>query len=347
MNGKQFAKWALGMAAAVAAALIALVAAVDPFFRLGVPERAVFENERYENPGIIRHSEFDTVLMGTSLVCNFRASWLDELTGGQTLKIGYRGGYLSEFDAGLAVAFEKQPDLEAVYFGLDANILVQEEADRTGTMPEYLYDRNPFNDISYYLNKDVYLRCCNVLMERARGNAVPLDEAYVWSNGVDFSKWQSLASYQRPAQVETVLENDAFYAAAEENLAVVARWAAEHPDTEFHLFLSPYPILYWDRAERLGRMDAMLGALEYAIPKLLEQDNVTVHFFLDCTGIVTDMEHYTDHVHFSDEVSRWITEQLVSGTYVMTEENYRPRLDALEELVRHYDYDALLAPYDK
>jgi len=347
MNGKQFAKWTLGVAALIAGALVVFVIAVDPFFRFRVPETAVFENERYQNAGIIRNSEFDTVLMGTSLICNSRASWYDELTGGKTLKIGYRDGYLSDFDTALRLAYETEPEIKEVYFGLDLNILIRSDSQRTIDLPMYLYDSNPLNDVSYYLNKDVYLHCANTLVERAKGNAVSLDEAYVWSKGVDFSAWQSLVTYARPELADTELEKDAFSAAVEENLAVIDGWVTGHPETQFHIFFSPYSILYWDRTTRMGQLDATLGALEYAVPKLLEYENVKVHFLMDIADIVTYMGNYTDHIHFSDGVSKKMAGWMVDGLFQVTERNWPKRLDALNTLVRGYDYDALLAPYDK
>lgn len=347
MNGKQFAKWALGATVLLAALLIAFVVVVDPFFQLRIPETAVFENERYENAGIIRNSEYDTVIMGTSLVCNFRASWFDELTGGQTLKIGFRDGYLSDFDTGLRLAFRTEPEIKAVYFGLDTNILIRSDAERTVNLPLYLYDNNPLNDVSYYLNKDVYLRCANTLVERMKGKAIPLDEARIWSESSYFSQWQSLASYARPAVSATVLAENALYGAVDENLAVIDAWVTEHPDTQFHLFLSPYSIIYWDRVTRQGRLEATLGALEYALPQLMEYENVTVHFFLDWEEVVTNMENYTDHVHFSPQVDRWVTEALITGDFIVTAETWQQHMDALETLSRSYDYDALLAPYGK
>lgn len=101
---KRFVCAVLAVSLVLLASLAALVVLVDPFFQFHTPGDAeVFENERYENPGMIRNLEYDTVLMGTSLVCNYRASWFDELTGGQTIKIAYRDGYLSDFDTALSL----------------------------------------------------------------------------------------------------------------------------------------------------------------------------------------------------------------------------------------------------
>ena len=164
---KRFVCAVLAVSLVLLASLAALVVLVDPFFQFHTPGDAeVFENERYENPGMIRNLEYDTVLMGTSLVCNYRASWFDELTSGQTIKIAYRDGYLSDFDTALSLAFRTHPDIRAVYFGLDANILVRSDAERTVDLPGWLYDDNPLNDVQYFLNKDVYLECLNVLWQR-------------------------------------------------------------------------------------------------------------------------------------------------------------------------------------
>lgn len=347
MNGKRFTCLVLGAILLLFSVLTAFVGIVDPFFQFRVPETAVFQNERYENAGIIRNTQFDTVIMGTSLVCNFRASWFDELTGGQTLKIGIRDGYLSEFHTSLQLAFETVPEIRTVYFGLDPGILVRSDSERTTELPDYLYDSNPLNDVSYFLNLDVYLYCFHTLLERARGSTVPLDEAYIWSRDAVFSTWQTLAGYERPEHSDTRLARDAFVPAAEENLAVISAWVTEHPETEFHIFFSPYSILYWDRMTRTGRLDAVLGALEDVIPKLMEYENVTLHFFLDWEEVITDFDNYTDNVHFSPEIDYRVTEGLLSGAFVLTPETWQQRLNGLEELVRGYDFDALLAPYGK
>lgn len=42
-------------------------------------------------------------------------------------------------------------------------------------LPGWLYDDNPLNDVQYFLNKDVYLECLNVLWQRRQGNTRALD----------------------------------------------------------------------------------------------------------------------------------------------------------------------------
>ena len=77
MRAKRFFIGVLAGAVICLAALAAVVCVQDPFFVLrGVDEgeTAVFDNERYEMAGLIRHQDYSSVVMGTSLVANYRAS---------------------------------------------------------------------------------------------------------------------------------------------------------------------------------------------------------------------------------------------------------------------------------
>lgn len=347
MSGKKFALWALGAAALLLLALAALVVAADPFFLLRSPGKlAVYENERYENAGLIRNLDYDTVLMGTSLVCNYRASWFDELAGGKTIKITCRDGYLSDFDTFLDLAFRTHPEIKTVYFSLDANILARSEETKTVELPGWLYDDNPVNDLEYFLNKDVYLRCARSLFQRLKGTASTLDEAYVWDYNYDFSLWQALSTYHRPDVSETSLPADAFFAACDENLAVVSGWAAAHPDTEFVIIFPPYSILYWDKTIREGKLDAMLAVLRRGVEGLLDYDNVTLQFMVGRETVIEDLNNYTDHIHYSGATARVLTERMFGGDmFKLSRENYDHYLEHLEEVVTGYDYEGLFAAH--
>ena len=347
MNGKRFALRALGLTGLLLALLAAFVAVVDPFFLLRAPgESEVYEEERYENAGLIRNLDYDTVLMGTSLVCNYRASWFDELTGARTIKITCRDGYLSDFNTFLELAFDTHPDIKTVYFGLDANILARPDSQRTTDLPGWLYDDNPFNNVEYFLNKDVYLRCANAIWQRLRGTASTLDEAYVWADGYEFSLWQAISTYSRPEISESQLPADAYFDACDENLAVVHSWVTEHPDTQFVLFFSPYSILYWDKTIREGKLDATLAMLRRAVEDLLDYDNVTLQFMMGRETIIEDLNNYTDHIHYSTACARVLTERMIQGgMFLLSRDNYEHYLEHLEEEVTGYDYEWLFSTY--
>ncbi len=344
MKARRFFWGVLAGTAAVLAALVLLLAIEDPFFVLrGIDEddTALFSNQRYEMAGLIRHQDYTQVVMGTSLVANFQASWFTEGTGEDTLKITFPDGWITEFDTALRLAFRTHKGLDRVYFCLDPNILIRPDSERTVELPKYLYNSNPFDDVEYLFNADSYALALNARLLRQQGRCVTLDEAYLWAKRSVFSKEMALASYPRPEVSGSDLPGDAYLEIARENLDLVCAWAEEHPDTEFSIWFPPYSILYWDKLTREGREDAVLNAVEYAAQRLMEYDNVSVYCFLHNYNIIVDLYNYTDHVHCSGDVCRIIAGDVMAGRWRLTEENLLPRLEKLRGYVKEYDYEAL------
>ncbi|MEG2959323.1 MAG: hypothetical protein RR807_06400 [Oscillospiraceae bacterium] len=338
---KPMKKFAIGILTGSLALLCAgalLVAICDPFFRMGPPrDQAVYINERYENPGMIRNLDYDTVVMGTSLVCNYRASWY----GDDAIKISYRDGYFSEFDTALDLAFRTHPDISKVYFGADLNILIRHEEERKSRLEAYLYNDNPLDDVSYFLNMEVYLRCINMLLNQQA--VTTLDESYVQDETVPYTREKLLANFHRPPLQEQTLPEDIYYAGCDENLAVLDRWLTAHPDTEFTVFLSSYSILYWDLAQREGSLEARLAALRYVAQHLQGYENLRLVFLMDDEETITNLNHYMDHVHCDSYVSHLQATRMQGEDYLLTAENYEEVLAHFAEFVRHYDYDAIYA----
>lgn len=346
MKAKTFSIAVLAGILACFGAFMLLLAVEDPFFVLGgigEGEEALFDNQRYQMAGLIRHQDYDQVVMGTSLVANYRASWFTQGTGRETLKITFPDGWISEFNTALELAFHTHKELERVYFCLDPNILIRPDDQRTVELPGYLYNMNPLDDVEYLLNADTYESALRTWMRRRSARTVPLDAAYVWEDGYDFDKETVLSGYQRPEVCPEALPGDAYLAAAEENLNVVCRWAQEHPDVEFVVWFPPYSILYWDMMLREGKADAILNAVEYAAGRLLKLENVSVHCFLHALDYITVLGCYTDHIHCSSYVTKWQAQNLMEGKWRLTEENCPQRLEELREYVKHYDFEALLA----
>lgn len=346
MKAKTFFIAVLAGVLACLGTFILLLSAEDPFFVLGgigEGETALFDNQRYQMAGLIRHQDYSQVVMGTSLAANYRASWFTEGTGKKTLKITFPDGWISEFDTALDLAFRTHPKLERVYFCLDPNILIRPDSQRTVELPEYLYNQNPFDDVEYLINADTYQTALRTWLRRQTAQTQPLDAAYIWEDSYVFSRETVLKGYHRPEVSGTVLPGDAYLEAAAENLDLVCAWAEKHPEAEFVVWFPPYSILYWDMMLREGRADAILNAVEYAAGRLMEYDNVAVHCFLHATTYTTDLDFYTDHIHCSYRLTRWEADNLMAGRWRLTGENFPGRLEELRDYVKSYDYEALLA----
>jgi len=343
MKAKHFFIAVLAGVLACFGVLILLLSTVDPFFVLhGMDEddTARFDNQRYQMAGLIRHQDYSAVVMGTSLVANYRASWFTNGLGEETLKITFPDGWISEFDTALRLAFRTHPQLDKVYFCLDPNILVRPDSDRTVELPGYLYNTNPFDDVEYLLNADTYQEAMRSYLRRGSDEMRTLDDAYLWDTDHGFSKEWALVSYPRPEISDTILPADAYLEGVRDNLDVICAWAREHPHVQFSIWFPPYSMLYWDKVTREGSRDAILTAIEYAAGQLLEYDNISVYSFL-YSRAVSDLNNYADHIHCSGAVTWRVTQCLLTGEGLLTKEDYQQRIQQLREYVTGYDYEIL------
>ena len=340
---KAYKRWACGLLAAVLvllAACAAVVYAVDPCLYYRMPDKwePVYFSERYQGAGLAKNVPADTVLVGTSMAANYRASEVGEAFGGTAVRITIPDGYFSEFDQVMNVVFRHQTP-KRVVFSLDLNILVRDESGVTNAMPEYLYNDNPLDDAKYLLNKDTLYYSLYVLMANGWGGGQTLDEGFTWDEGIWWTHMTALAGHTRPELAEEPADTAAFLENAARNLAVVERWLQAHPDTEFDIFFPPYSILFWDKTARLGQTEAMLAALGRACGTLLRYDNVKLYGFLMDREIVENLDNYCDYVHHSGEVCRRVLEKMTAGEDRLTAENAEKVLANWRDFVVDYDYE--------
>ena len=342
---RSYQRWAatlLGTAALLLALCAGTVRMVDPFLHYHAPdpEGEVWFDQRAQGAGLLRTQDYETILMGSSLAANYRAFWFDVFYETSTVKITFPNGGFEEFSRALDYACT-QREVKRVIFGLDPNLLARSPGDAPNQLPEYLYDDAPLNDGKYLLSKDVLMRSGYTLLKKAAGETQPLQDAFVWDGNVFFSKALALAGYDRPEGVSEAAPADAFLKNGRENLTTVTGWLEEHPDTEFVFYFSPYSILFWDKMQRQGETEAMLALLEEVTETLLSYDNAELQFFMADEAIITDLDHYADHIHVAGRVTYRLAEAMPAGTYRMTAENRMEMLDGLRQLVVNYHYDQI------
>ena len=349
MSYRRYLKLLLGSLIAGLALWAAAMLLIDPYFHYHKPwfgMQPVITDNRSQNPGMARHFDYDSIIIGSSMTENFRASWFDAAFDCRTLKLSYEAGRTQNYAYIMRTAFAAQ-ELKYVFFGLDIDPLLDEFGKDYFTVPEYLYDKNPFNDVKYLFNKTILLTdAAQMVLQNIQGTVEPLDEAYTWDDEHEFSAAETLASYWDPPLAETELPADYYLENYTRNLGEnILPYIAAHPETEFYIYYPPYSILFWHYRLSVGDVDAVMQLLTDTTKALLAYENVRLYSFLDAADIITDLDNYKDYTHHSAEINRQILAALAADAaeYRLTEENYQQRFAALEELARGYDYDSLLA----
>ena len=327
-------------------AIAAIVIYVDPFFQYHKP-LAYFpykvDNQLSQNPGMARRLDYDSVLLGSSMTASFDTDWFTEVMGLQTVKLSYNGAFPKDEANIMDIIFDAKGDsVKKIFMAVDQGAFSADTETTKYPIPEYLYDKNPFNNVQYLFNKDVLL---NYIFKPLVDPTERTDWTQLykpWWTDQYYTKANVLMYYVPAEEAEEEMPEDAFVSGIQANLeSNIIPFVEAHPETEFIFWYPPYSILYWNDVMRQKELDAVIRELDYMTEKLLAYDNVRVFCFQNNRDIVCNLNNYADYTHYHADVCRYIVECFENGEGELTEDNYKAVLEDLRELAAGYDYEAI------
>lgn len=350
-NSKLWSLLCLGVVLAILIFFALPTAILDPFFHFHSPRENFsypLNNQRYQNDGIVRHFDYDALITGTSMTENFKTSEFDALFGAKTVKVSFSGGTFPELISNLEQALEHNPGLKTVLFCIDEWFLSsgRDLIEADGDYPTYLYDDNPFNDVEYLLNREIFWgNTLQVMAHTKKGlPTTSFDEYGSWVYPYDAEV--VLSNYNRPEQSDPVPLTDANVTLLTDTLEQsFVKFAREHPDITFIVYFPPYSILTWDQGIRLGQFPGNIELYRLASEILLQEENIQLFSFQNDFETVTDLNNYRDIVHHSNDINSLLLQRFRSGEYRLTKDTYQQHWQEVEDFYRNFDYEALLAAH--
>lgn len=346
----RFKKWVLSTVAVIFilfALVAALVIYVDPFFQYHAPLEKfpyLVDNQLSQNPGMAKHMEYDSVILGSSMTVNFNTDWFEELMGFDTIKLNYSGAYPKDQANIMDIIFDSANQVDAVFLGIDVMTYTGGVDETKYPLPEYLYDDNYLNDIQYLFNKDVVLNY--ILRPLADPDKTDLSTVYQswWTDEYYNIQWV-MHNYEQPALVEEETETDAYLESVNLNLeSNLCPYIEQNPDTMFYIFFPPYSILYWNDVMRENHLEATMAEYYYIADRMFDYDNVRVFFFPNQEEIVTDLNNYADYSHYHRDINRYMTECFADGTCeVSSEEEMKEALIMMQDIIDRFDFEELFS----
>ena len=344
-------KWGIGFlitTAVLLALLGGLTAAVDPYFHYHGPLAGLSYpdgNERYQNDGIIRQFAFDAMITGNSMTENFRVSELNALFGVDAVKVPLNGSKFREVDMQVRRAIRHNPDIRMVVRDVSGGMLYEDkDAMRQDiTLPEYLYDDNPLNDVQYLLNKEILLEAtADTLQRTAEGlpsidfdtyqfwdDAMPHGPEIVGERGLNFIDLPG-GKGDEEAVLGIIREN------MEQNFVETARG---NPNVEFYCFIPPYSICWWSKLHEEDSLERYIRYCQTACEVLLQCGNIRLFSFFDDYDVVTDLNNYSDWAHYSAEINSKILRDMKAGEHAVTSENCADYWRGVEAFYKAFDYE--------
>lgn len=326
---------------------------VDPLFHYHGPTEGIqypLYDERYMNYGIAKHFEYNSIITGTSMTQNFKASQWDNYFGTASIKTPFAGASYKEVNDLLKCAFEHNDSIVMVMRCLDPTMLIMEKDEMDyNDYPDYLYDDNIFNDVNYVLNKDIFFQFTEYVRTfmKQGGVTTNFDTYKNWSWQYQYDKNLVLQDFVRREKMDgsALLTEDDIRKIRENVEANVVCLVRENPETDFYFFFPPYSILYWDDLVREGQLARRLEAHRMAIEILLEYDNIKLFTFMDVADIVCNLNLFKDSLHYNQQVTDYIIDAMALGSNQLTKENYEDYMNFLYGFYGSYDYEMIFAEY--
>ncbi len=351
---KKSAKWVVAFLALYIGALVVLggvTVLVDPYFHYHAPisfAKYELKEQRYQNNGILKNFDYDAIITGTSMTECFEASELNQLFGVTTVKVPFAGASYREINEQLQDAFAHNSGIRMVVRAIDMDVFF-EDADKMSytDYPEYLYDENPFNDVSYVFNKNVLLKSIQHLhgYMSEKSNGINFNAYSNWSNYATYGRDAILSKYngsQLDVEKEPGTISEEEYAMMEKNISQnITTLAVENPDTDFYLCFSPYSIYFYDFWNRRGVLEKYLLAEQFYIEQLLPYENIHVYSFTSAFDVICNPDNYKDPQHHSGAINSMMLQCMKTGEYEVTAENYDEHCRVVYDFYMNYDYDGL------
>lgn len=335
---------------------------IDPCFHYHKPLKELYyqlvsNNERSYNDGITKHFDYDAIITGTSMTENFKTSEAERLFGGRFIKIPYSGASFKEINENLEVAFAHNKKIRLIVRALDySNIdlsgnIVDKDwmLQDSGEYPTYLYDSNPFNDVKYLLNRDVFCSCMRsvyIALHYKTQGVQDFDSYANWSAGYTYGKDAVFASAGRrnlfsdPTVTKKLSYEDA--QKITENITQnVTNLARMNPQCTFCYFFPPYSAVWWGDLKELGLLQRQIEIERAVIELILDCPNINLFSFNTEFEIVTDLQNYKDVVHYGEWVNSLMLKFIKEKRGLITKENYIAYLDKERDFYLGFEYNSL------
>ncbi len=322
--------------------------AVDPLqqYRQATFYKPVFSVERYLNPGLAKTYDYNSIIIGSSMVENFILSNISSILEiSKPIKLCMSGASAHDIKYILDVSF-KNKQLDSVIYGLDLYAFSGSPI-KSGfgenSMPGYLYDDNYFNDYKYLLNIDTLKSVSRILIKNTLQPHDPLlnfDTMYQWQlqHKNDFGEDNVMKQWKRwKRDQKNFVLSDYTYAKMVKSFKYnFLPFVEKQKDTMFYIFYPPYSILaYKDMQDKKWFRDA-IKFKKYVFETLKQYSNVKIYDFQVAKDFTQDLSNYRDPTHYHQSINKWMLRQIKDDNYLINDKNVENYIQNLVQQVNDY-----------
>lgn len=325
-----------------------------PIFR----ETTFFGDMRLAARGIIRYYDFDSVILGTSMLENTSAKEAGEKLGGKWVNLSLYGSAYNERAVILEYLFGYKKPQKIIYSLESFTIDTIKDSSRF----DYLYDGNPLDDFKIYLN-DKFMSCA--LEWKKSANCIgrrDLEELLKWSNHEDlkilfggFEKWlkygkkETIAMLKNIKDTPFVVKKDNFDLEKQRSYiqTYVLDFVAENPQTQFFFIVPTYSRLgYRIESDNFYNIESSFFYtkafynralnLKWFVQELEKYPNAKIYGF-DTLDYADDIANYRDFTHYNVDMNSLHLDSIKQGKHILDSNNIDSYLKTMEDKIKNYD----------
>ena len=321
-------------------------------------------NMREQAAGVIKNWDFDSIILGTSVLENSSANEASRKLGGNFVNLSLEGG--SYFERRFVLSYSlKEKRIAKVIYSLDHLGIVSRTGDPTFPLDKwtYLYDENPLNDIKIYLNNK-YMKCLLSFSssEKCLGRDSGLDMPNAWFKepihsarfgGLDrwFQASNNLQVKEAFRMISDTIRkikdgvtvdfknidervNQSKHYLDETILSEVS----QYPNTEFILILPPYSRIFFAIEAQYDKpmFRVFKESIRYLAAMSERYPNLKLYGWSD-HDFPDDIANYKDLFHYSEKINSWMFDAIKRKEGLLTSENVEVYLKKITKKAQDYN----------
>lgn len=317
-----------------------------PYFR---EKNILSTNIRYQSAGLIHSWDFDSIILGSSILQNTSSKEAREKLGGKWINLSIAGSSLYERKIIFKHATHHH-SISKLITSIDPFLFedIHYISKPKKISFEYLHDLNHLNDFRLYLNEE-YLLC---LLHLSQICIKPVDPQYprAWfkdytqtfggiTNWIKQGKNPQMHSILQKIQNQTIRKNQIQLSQIHTMLKqTLLNMVFTKPKITFHIILPPFPTLYY----KLTDKDILLYNLKQSIIFILKQNNPRIFVYgFDNEAFTNQIERYKDLEHYDEKVNSFMLDAIKNDTHRITLENVDSYFEEMRKKVEAYDIEPL------
>ena len=349
LGSEKFCKYFIGIFASFIVGFTLLVFWLDPYvyYHKAWGIRQVYDVRSVAIiPGILRHFDYDCVLIGSSMTQNFYIDRINAALNVNCIKATSAGLTGSALDQYLNKAlYSGKTKLKRVLIGMDFFALTQDKLKLwepyhylykdTIFPPEYFYSSDTLEalwkvirvNIAYPFSQKMRDDACYNTMFCNERNRHKYGRKYI----ENYVRKMTYYPMGNPVVFRKNLEN------------YILKYARENPEVKFDLFLPPYSVYLWNTLEEFNTLDTFCSDRNFLAQEVAKYPNIRLHDFHAEEKIICNLDLYKDVTHYSPAVNDWILEGIASGKYICKKNEFLKRTERIKALEKKYrkEFDSL------